>query len=144
MALSATAYNYGKKEFFTGNIDFDSDTLKCALMTSAYTPDIDADHYWGTVSGSEVVGTGYTASGATLANVSATMDATNDRAYLDADDPSWTSATLTDLRYAVIWKATTDPATSLLIGFINFGANKTLTDGTFTITLSAAGVIRLT
>jgi len=76
MALSATAYNYGKKEFFTGNIDFDSDTLKCALMTSAYTPDIDA--------------------------------------------------------------------TSLLIGFINFGANKTLTDGTFTITLSAAGVIRLT
>jgi len=144
MSLSSTAYNYGKKEFFLAGIDYDTDTVNVALLTTGYTPDIDADQYWTDVSASEVVGAGYTASGAAIANISATMDATNDLAYIDGDDSEWTSATLADLRYAVLWKATTDPATSPLIGYVNFGADKTLTDGTFTITWATAGIMKIT
>ena len=42
-------------------------TLKMALLTGTYTPDLSTDEYWGTVTPNEVTGTGYTAGGATLA-----------------------------------------------------------------------------
>lgn len=144
ISLSATAYNYGKKEFYSGSVDFTSDTMKIALLVSAYSPDIDANQYWTDVSASEVAGTGYTAGGYTLLNPSATMDATNDMAYFNADDPTWTSATLTSLRYAVLYKDTGDAATSPIFGFVNFGENKSLTNGTFTLTVSATGLMQLT
>jgi len=143
MALSATVYNWAKSDFLKGNIDLDT-SAKCALLTTAYTPDIDSHRYWSDVSAYEVAGTGYTAGGATLTNVSTTVDTANDRAYIDADDTSWSNATLSNLRYAVIYYPTGDPATSPLVGYINFGSTKSLTDGTFTIAWDSGGVIRIT
>jgi len=142
MALSATAYNYAKKLFLTADLDLET-SAKVALLTDDYTPDIDAHQFWTDVSGSEVTGSGYTAGGADLANASATVDNTNDLAYVDADDSSWTSATMTDLRYAVIYRNTGDAATSPLVGYVNFGSNKSLTDGTFTLNFSTAGVVKI-
>ena len=49
-------------------VDFDTDTIKVALLTSSYTPDQDAHDYFNDVSSAEVTGTGYTAGGATLAS----------------------------------------------------------------------------
>lgn len=71
----------------------------------------------------EVSGTGYTAGGATLANPSVTQGNTNNRSYFDADDVSWASATITNARYAIIYKSTGTAGTSALIGYVDLGAN---------------------
>lgn len=125
-------------------MDLDASAVKVALLTSAYTPDIDAHHYFTSVSAQEVAGDGYTAGGYTLTGVSATVDKTNNLAYLDCGNPTWTSATLSNVRFPVIYRDTGDAATAPLLGYINLGSNKTITDGTFTLTVSASGLLRLT
>ena len=67
----------------------------------------------------------------------------NDRAEWDAADASWANATIT-ARGAVLYKklggaASADP----LICYIDFGADKTSTAGTFTIQWSADGILYL-
>jgi len=62
---------------------------------------------------------------------------------IDAADVIWTFTATRVARYAVIYSDTGvgDP----LICFIDFGANKTVTDaGTLTITFSADGIIKTT
>jgi len=58
-----------------GSIVFASDTIKAAITTSAYTPAL-TDDFFNDVT-NEVVGTGYTAGGATLASKTATLTAAN-------------------------------------------------------------------
>lgn len=123
-------------------INLATDTIKVALVTSSYTPDIDADVFWDDVSANEVSASGsYTAGGATL-SVSNSTDDTDDEGVFDATDVSWTSATIT-ARYAVIYKSTGTPATSPLIALIDFGSDQASTAGTFTITFAAEGIINV-
>lgn len=144
MSASATPYNQFKYELLGGGIDLDTDTINCALLTSAYTPDIDAHHYWTDVSASEVAGTGYTAGGLALsAGASISADDGTDRGVWDANDLSWSSATLSNLRYAVLYKDTGDAATSPLIAYQNFGEEKTITNGTFSVSWSTSGIALL-
>ena len=56
-------------------VDFDTDTIKVALLSSSYTPDQDAHDYFNDVSTYEVSGTGYTTGGNTLASKTATVEA---------------------------------------------------------------------
>lgn len=57
---------------------------------------------------------------------------------LDAADPSWATATFGPCRYAVLSDRQTGvAATSPLIGYIDFGSDKTGGGGSFTITLHA-------
>jgi hypothetical protein len=59
------------------NIDFLSDTMNLALVTSGYTPDLAAHDFWNDVVANEASGTGYTANGATLASKTLTVTAAN-------------------------------------------------------------------
>lgn len=117
-------------------INLTTDTIKVALTTSSYSPNIDTDDFFNDIT-NEVSGTGYTAGGATLTTKSITVDTTNDRAYLDADDTSWPSSTITNARYAVIYKSTGVASTSPLIGYIDFGGNKSTSGDTFLIQWAA-------
>lgn len=121
----------------------DTDTIKVGLLTSAYSPNIDSHTIWTDVSGSEVVGTGYTTGGATLANVSVTQDNTNDRAVLDADDTAWASSTIT-ARYAVVYDSTPVSPAKPLIAVFDFGSDKSTTANTFTLQWNATGMWILT
>lgn len=121
-----------------GGIDLDTDTIKVALVTSSYTPDIDAHEDFADVT-NEVSGTGYTAGGETL-TVTVSQDNTNDRGTVDADDVTWSTATIT-ARGAVIYKDTGTPATSLLICYVDFGSDKTSTAGDFIYTVHADGIL---
>jgi len=58
---------------------------------------------------------------------------------LDADDVSWASSTIT-ARYAVIYVDTGTTSTSALIVLINFGEDKSSSNGTFQITFDADGI----
>lgn len=128
-----------KKGCADGTFDLDADTIKCALLTSSYTPDA-TDVVFADLSG-EVTGTGYTAGGVTLTNVTWTISGT--AAKLDADDPTWTDATIT-ARYAAFYKSgTAGSLTNPLICLLDFGTDKGVTGGTFGITLNDLGILTL-
>jgi hypothetical protein len=135
MAVTTALFNSFKKKIMDGSIDLDTDTIKVALCTSGFTPNIDTMDFFDDIT-NEVIGTGYTAGGATLANKTITVDTTNDRAYLDADDTTWTSSTIT-ARYIIVYKSTGTAATSPLIGYINLGADRSSSSDTFYISWPA-------
>lgn len=124
-------------------VDFDSDTIKVALLSSSYTPDQDAHDYFNDVSSYEVSGTGYTSGGNTLGSKTATYDSATNVIVLDAADTTWSSSTIT-ARYAVIYDSTGTASTSPLIGYVDFGSDQSSTNGNFTITWDATGIVRIT
>lgn len=140
MAATITHYNYFKKFLVDGSgIDLVNDTIKLALCTSSYTPDIDTHDYFDNIT-NELSGGGYTSGGNTLDNFSLTVDTTNDRLKIDADDESFTSLTGTNVRYGIIYKSTGTASTSPLIAYVDFGENKTFANGTLTFTWHSNGV----
>lgn len=120
-------------------VDLEADTIKIALLADTYTPNKD-HNVLADVSAHQISGTGYTAGGATLANVAVSQDDTNDRVKLDADDVVWSNSTLT-ARYAVIYDDTL--ANKDLIMLIDFGQNYSSTNGPFTISFHATNGIML-
>jgi len=142
--MASKLYGQFVQAAFNKEIDFDSDTIKVALLTNAYTPDQDAHNYFDDVVANEVSGTGYTAGGNTLANKTNTYDSATNVIKLDADDTTWASSTIT-ARYAVIYDAT--PATNAtrpLIGYVDFGSDQSSSNGNFTITWDSTGIVRVT
>lgn len=136
-------YNSAKLEIANGTIDLDTDTFYVMLLGSGYTPDIDAHNRRDDISGSEVSGTGYTAGGKVIGTVTVTQDDTNDRAVMDGDDVEWATSTIT-ARYAAIYKLTGSGAASdNLLGYIDFGEDKTSTAGLFKIAWNTSGILTL-
>ena len=139
--MANVVYNYTKAELLRGHIALDSDTIKVALVTSSYTPDIDTHENFDDIT-NEVSGTGYTAGGAALANKAVTKDTTDDEGVFDADDLTWSSASIT-ARAAIVYKDTGTPATSQLVAYIDFTEDKTASGGDFTIQWNAEGILNL-
>ncbi|CAB4158629.1 hypothetical protein UFOVP712_16 [uncultured Caudovirales phage] len=129
---------------FNKEIDWDSDTIKVALLTNAYTPNQDGHDNFDDVVANQVTGTGYTSGGITLANKTNQYNSATNVIVLDADDVTWASSTIT-ARYAVIYNATpaTD-ATRPLIGYVDFGSDQSSSNGNFTITWDSTGIVRVT
>lgn len=135
-------YNSAKRDLMNGSIDLDTDTIHVALVTSSYTADIDAHAKFSDIT-NEVSGTGYTAGGAALTSKTVASDNTNNRGVFDAADLSWSSATIT-ARGAVVYKKRGGAASAdELICYVDFGADKTSTAGTFTIQWHADGILYL-
>jgi len=143
--MAVTAYWYGNAmvKVFNKEIDWDTDTIKVALLTSSYTPDQDAHDYFDDVSANEVSGTGYTAGGETLANKTITYTGATNVMKLDADDVTWSSSTIT-ARYAVVYEDTGTPSTSPLLLYVDFGQDFSTSGGNFTITWNASGIATIT
>jgi hypothetical protein len=140
--MPPTAHMYGlaAKAFANKEIDWVSDTIKVMLTTSSYVPNQDTHDYKNDVT-NEVVGTGYTATGVTLASKTSTYVAATNREVLDAADVSWTGATFT-CRYAVLYDATpgTD-ATRPLIAYFDFGSDQVVSAATFPIAWDPGGIV---
>lgn len=137
MAVSAKWYGLGLKSFFNKEVDWDTDTIKVALVTSSYSPDQDTHDEWADVSAYEVTGDGYTAGGATMTCAAPDYTAGTNVIKLDADDVTWSTSTIT-ARYAIIYDDT--HASKRLLGYVDFGADVTSTGGDFTIAWNAGGV----
>ena len=91
----------------------------------------------------EVVGAGYTAGGATLANKTVTVNNTTNLAIFDADDVTIANATIT-ARGAVLYKSRGGVATSdELISYLDFNSDITATGGNFVITFDANGILTI-
>jgi hypothetical protein len=141
MAITQAMATSFKQELLQGIHDFTAstgDTFKIALFTSSATLGASTTAY---STSDEVVGVGYTAGGNTLTNISPTTSGTT--AFTDFADTTWTSATIT-ARGALIYNSSeSDKAVAVL----DFGGDKTSTNGDFTIIFPAAdasnAIIRL-
>lgn len=143
--MASFIYNsYGKKLFDNSTkISLSTDTIKVALCNSSYVPNRDTHDFFDDIT-NEVTGSGYTAGGATLGSVTITQDDANDRIVVDAADTAWSSSSIPNARYAIIYKSTGTASTSPLIACVDFGSNISSSLTTFTIQWNANGIIRVT
>jgi hypothetical protein len=132
--MASLIYNSCVDDMARGNIDFDTDSFKVMLVTSAYVPDKDAHLKRSDVT-SEVVGTGYTAGGL-AATVTVAKDLVNDRVDVSLGGVNWPSSTIT-ARGAVYYKARGGAATAdELVAYVDFAANIISSGGAFNLTAS--------
>jgi hypothetical protein len=142
--MAGKLYGNVIKAAFNKEIDFDTDSIKVALVSSAYTPNQDSHDYWDDVSANEVSGTGYTAGGQALASKTVTYDGATNTLILDANDSVWSGSTIT-ARYAVIYDDSGATAgQKALIGYQDFGSDQSSTNGNFTVTWDSTGIVRIT
>ena len=133
MAITSAICNSFKTEILKGVHNFTAssgDTFNLALYTSSATLNKSTTAY---TTSEEVSGSGYTAKGNALTSVTPALS--TDTAVCDFAATSFTSASFT-ARGCLIFNdsATSDPAVCV----IDFGADKTVTSGTFTIQFPAA------
>lgn len=127
MALTQCIVNSFKAELAQGVHDFTAstgDVFKLALFTSSASLDASTTVY--TTSG-EVTGTGYTAGGNTLTNVTPVMSGTT--CIIDFADTSWTSSSLT-ARGALLYNSTEG---NKAVAVFDFGSDRISTSSTFLV-----------
>lgn len=141
MAITQAFANTFKTEVLTGLHNFTTTTgnaFKLALYTSSATLGSGTTAYSST---NEVSGTGYTAGGATLTNVTPTLSGST--AIVDFADVTWSSSTIT-ARGALIYNSTNSDRAVLVL---DFGSDKSSSAGDFTVLMPAAdasnAIIRL-
>lgn len=131
MAITAAFTTQGKADFL-GGVHLSTDAYKMALYTSAATLDATTTTYAAT---NEVAnGNGYTTGGTALSGFSTGTNGT--QGNLSWTSPTWPASTIT-ARGAVIYNTT---RSNKVVAVLSFGASDiTSTNGTFTVTLPAAG-----
>ena len=136
MAITQAMCTSFKTELLEGKHDFTNgaDTMKLALFTSSATLDATTTDYSTT---NEVSGTGYSAGGGTLVNVTPTSSGTT--AFTDFNDLTFSSSTIT-ANGAMIYNTQTGggSGTTDAVVILAFGSDKTSTNGDFTIQFPTA------
>ena len=132
--MASLIYNSAIDDMARSAIDFDTDTFKAMLVTSAYTPNKDTHDKRDDVT-NEVSGTGYTAGGVTTA-CTVTKDTANDKVTLQFAEVSWASSTIT-ARALVIYKSRGGASSAdELVAYNDFGSDVSSTAGTFSVAAS--------
>lgn len=132
--MASLIYNSAIDDMARGAIDFDTDTFKAMLVTSAYAPDKDTHLKRSSVT-NEVSGTGYTAGGAASA-VTVTKDTTNDKVTIQFAAVSWANSTMT-ARGCVYYKSRGGASSAdELVAYNDFNGDVSSTGGTFNIAAS--------
>ena len=136
MAITQAMCTSFKQEILQGQHNFTNggSAFKLALFTSSATLSAATTDY---STSNEVSGTGYSAGGAALTNVTPTTSGTT--AFCDFNDLTFSSATIT-ARGAMIYNTTSAGGsnTTDAVCILNFGADKTSSNGDFTIQFPTA------
>ena len=155
MAIASEICNSFKEEILQGGHCLNAsgstaagNTIKCALYSANDASLSKSTTQWTVASDPSATptstyevsttSTNYASGGQALTNIDVTLD--SDTAVCDFDNESWTSATFT-ARGLLLYNTTaiTGFTTNRSILAINFGGDKTVTSGTFTIEFPAAG-----
>jgi hypothetical protein len=132
--MASLIYNSAIDELARGDIDFDTNTFKAMLVTSAYSPNKDTHDFRDDVT-NEVTGTGYTAGGV-ASTVTVTSDTANDRVTIQFGAVSWASSTIT-ARGCVYYKSRGGASSAdELVAYADFGSNVSSSGGTFSVAAS--------
>ncbi len=132
MAITQAMCTSFKTELLTGTHNFTNssdNTFKLALFTSSASLGAGTTAY---STSNEVSGTGYTAGGSALTNVTPSADGTT--AITDFADLTFSSSTIT-ARGALIYN---DSVSDKAVLVLDFGADKASSSGDFTIQFPAA------
>tara|TARA_R110000796_G_C14552876_1_gene434055 strand:+ start:2057 stop:2497 length:441 start_codon:yes stop_codon:yes gene_type:complete len=136
MAITQAMCTSFKQELLEGKHDFTNgaDAFKLALFTSSATLSAATTDYATT---NEVSGTGYTAGGGALTNVTPTSSGTT--AFTDFNDLTFTSSTIT-ANGAMIYNTQSAGGTGTTdaVCILAFGSDKSSTNGDFTIQFPTA------
>jgi len=135
MAITTAMCTSFKSELLGGTHDLDTDSIKLALIkaTPAGTYGAATTNYSDVTGNSdEATGTGYTAGGQVLDNVTISVDGTT--AIVDIDDEVFTSSTIS-ADGCIIYNA---GASNAAIAVIDFGGTQTSTNGDYTIQFPTA------
>ena len=144
MAITSAICTSFKQELLVGTHNFTAssgNTFKIALYTSSASLGAGTTAYSTSNEISNTSGSAYSAGGATLTSVTPTTSGTT--AFCDFNDVSYTSASFTANGALIYNSSQSDKAVCV----IAFGADKTVTSGTFTIQFPTAdasnAIIRL-
>lgn len=149
--MTSVLYDNYKKLELSGRVDLMNSGIYVMLVSGNYNPYGAGTYATHTVTGdiglsTEVIDSlgGYTKGGKPLTSKSVGVGspAASHVGYFDAGDTSWTTTTLT-ASGAIIYQSGTQPSTNYLIGWIDFGANQSSSNGSFTISWNTAGIINL-
>jgi len=134
MAITQTMCTSFKVALLDGEMDFSSNTgqtFKIALFTSAASLDATTLAYAVT---NEASGTGYTAGGETL-TIATNSTSTDTTAYITFATASWANSSIT-ARGALIYRSSGTGNNAIAV--LDFGADKTTLNNTFTVTFPVA------
>ena len=140
MANTSAICSSFKQELLQGKHNFSSsggDTFKIALFDSDATLGASTTDYSTSEEITNTSGTAYTAGGATLTNSGVSLSSTT--AFTDFADVTYSSASFT-ANGAIIYNTTTDggSGTTDAVAVIDFGGDKTASNGTFKIEFPTA------
>lgn len=132
--MASLVYDSYMRDTAQGSIVIGTDSFKCMLVSSAYTPSKSAHAKRSDVT-NEVSGTNYTAGG-TAVTLTGSLSG-SDRWDVTIGSVSWANATIT-ARGAVIYKSRGGASSAdELVCYLDFGADVTSTSGTFQISPSS-------
>lgn len=142
--LTPVIYLNAMKELFSGGINWETDTIKVALVGSGYTPNQDTHDAWDDVSANELAaGGGYVAGGVSLSGKTLTLDAATNKLTLKATSPSFTNITGT-FKHLVFYKYNATASLAKLIAYATLGAARTLAGDNYEYTIGTDGLITMT
>ena len=146
MAISQAMCTSFKQEILQGIHNFTSgsgggtttstgsgNAFKVALFTSSASLGAGTTAY---SSGNEASGTGYSAGGAALTNVTPTTSSTT--ALTDFSDVTWGSSSITARGALIYNSSTTAGSANRAVLVLDFGSDKTSSSGDFTVTFPTA------
>lgn len=141
MAITTAFCDTAKRDFLSGT-HVSTHVYKLMLIKTGHTGTYNSGtQVYGQISGDEVAnGNGYTTGGVTLTGI--TYAITSNTASIDWGDASWPASTIS-AQGAAIYNAT--QAASGVIAVFDFGGTVASTNGTFSVTIPAAGtgVVRI-
>ena len=128
--------------FFDKGIDWANDTIKVALLNATYSESL-GDEWFSDVSAKEVSGTGYSSGGSTLTGKTAARDETNGKITFSASFLTFSTVSLTNVGYAVIYKSTGVAGTSPLIKVVDLrsgGVGRNVTSDDINLQWAETGI----
>lgn len=117
-----------RSEIVQGEQDLATDTLYMALYTAYATLGPSTTVY---TTDNEVTGTGYTAGGVQIENVTINTDASTNTVYVSFDNVSWPGANFT-ARGALIYNSS---KSNKSVAVLDFGSDKIFTSTSNTVTM---------
>lgn len=128
--MANRVYTKCKQAFLSSSINFSSDTIKAALVSSSYSPNTATDQFWSTVSANAIT-----------TPVALTSKSVTDGVF-NADPTTFPSVASGTATYVVIYKDTGTSSTSPLILLIDSATNLpiTATGGDLVVNWNASGI----
>ena len=136
--MANLVYNLAKGNLGDGSIDWTTTAIKVALVSDVYVEDPDHTNFTTHVVANEISGVNYDAGGVLITTPAVVVDNTADHAEYTCDNITWAASTITAAAAVVYASVSGD-----LIAYVDFGADKSSSNGDFTITWHADGVFKL-